>query len=882
MASVSHGTNCPRGRPRGHCHRVERRLITAESEDITSTDDETRDAPVDRTAPARADHPDVGGRYVLHELLGAGGMGRVFAAQDQELGRTVALKLLSTEATHARDRVRLLREALALARLSHPNVVQIYDAGMHGEEVFISMELVAGTTLRKRLERPLPWTEVLDLFVAAGRGLEAAHKAGLVHRDFKPSNVLVGDDARVRVADFGLAADLGGAESSSPAAGHDVLNAELTQHGAVVGTPRYMAPEQHCGGLTTAATDQFAWCVGLYEALYRIHPFGCGVHSDWHERVREGRILPPENSVGPGSIRRALVRGLSVDPQARHPDVASLLRAVEGARRRWSRTRIGLGIALPAALVAVPLALWAQKEPCQGSSQLLAETWSSARADRVSEALENADTTLSAPVLDALNTYAASWELEHRQACLAARAGALTRNAHDAVDACLRRRLSSLDATVQVIERTGAELGDPLVDATSRLPLIERCRTEALARILLDPPRPGIENDVSETRDALARVEAIHAAGEFEAALERLDVLNARADALGYAPLQAEAGLVTARLAMDRMDWLQADLALDQAKTISLSVGADLEAAESAARRVFVRTMLDGPGAIAPHELAVTRALAKRAGEPAWLKALVENNVGVHHAIAGEAEAADEAFAKAIALSEGAADVLPVDRVGYLLNVALRTEDPEARDRQFEEAAVLSRRTLGSTHGRTLEIALLRAQATADDALARDRMRPICEHLASRLPSDWSRCHLCFWQLAEVGGQGAQRASECLEGAPADARPSPEWRTRRAMNDALLLVGSDTPADALASITDARAVLDSHPPTPWLDYERASLTLLEVAARGGVIDDTLASRLQDAKRALQERLATSHDQTPARRLRSVEAALSRRPSPPVE
>ncbi len=847
---------------------------------ITTIDDETRDAPVDATAAAGSKPPNVGGRYQLHDLLGAGGMGRVYAAQDRELGRTVALKLLPTTATNARDRARLLREAFALARLSHPNVVQIYDAGMHGDEVFISMELVTGTTLRERLEAELAWTNVLDLFLAAGRGLEAAHGAGLVHRDFKPSNVLVGDDGRVRVADFGLAAELDPDEDSGgvAAGGLDrtVLQANLTQHGAIMGTPRYMAPEQHAGGQTSPATDQFAWCVSLYEALYGVHPFGCGVLEDWRERVREGHVCPPRTPVGPAAIRRALLKGLSVQPNARHPDVTSMLRVVERAQTRSSRVHLGLGIAIPTTLIAVPLAIWAQKDPCGGSSRLVAEVWSPARAADVADALQSADATLSRSVLDALDAYAAAWTVEHRQACLVARDGGLTRNTHDAVDACLRRRLSSLDATVGVIERRGAELGDTLADATSRLPLIERCTDDALAHRGVDPPSPAIEGEVSELRDGLARVEAIHAAGEFDSALERLEVLDARAEALDYAPLRAEAALVTARLAMDRMDWPQAGVALDHAQTVGLAAGADLAAAEAAARRVFVRTMIDGPGAIAPHELAVTRALAKRAGAPVWLRALVENNVGVHHAIAGETEAADVAFSQAVALTEGAADVLPVDRVGYLLNVALRTSDEAARDRRFEQATELSRRTLGVTHGRTLEIELLRAQSTVDDDLARERMRPICERLESRLPGDWTRCHLCFWQLTELGDSAAERASTCLEEAPQQARSEPDWKTRRAMNDALLAIGGRAPADALASIADARAVLDAQPPAPWLDYERATLTLLELAVRGDVVDSDLVGRLEDAAGALRQRLEISHDQTPARRLRVVDAALSRR------
>ncbi|HEY0097284.1 MAG TPA: serine/threonine-protein kinase, partial [Archangium sp.] len=228
-------------------------------------------------------------RYVVLDPLGEGGMGMVYAAYDSVLDRKVALKLLppgdadaGPEATSGSGRARLLREAQAMARLSHPNVVAVYDVHQHEAQVFMAMELVDGQTLLQwEREQPRGWRELLTAFLAAGRGLAAAHAAGLVHRDFKPTNVLVGKDGRVRVTDFGLArphnapAELGAdtpAPDTGPVKGHSLLELNLTQRGAVRGTPAYMAPEQFRGATADVRSDQFSFAVSLWEALHGERP----------------------------------------------------------------------------------------------------------------------------------------------------------------------------------------------------------------------------------------------------------------------------------------------------------------------------------------------------------------------------------------------------------------------------------------------------------------------------------------------------------------------------------------------------------------------------------------------------------------------------------
>src|SRR5262249_15380853 len=213
------------------------------------------------------------------------------------------------------------REAQALAKLSHPHVLTVYQVGAVGDQIFIATELIDGTTLRAWLaaERP-PWRDVVDAFVRAGRGLAAAHRAGLVHRDFKPDNVLRGNDGRILVTDFGLAGVTGerldGDSAESPA------TARLTATGAVLGTPRYMAPEQHAGDKVDARADQFSFCVALFEALFGAYPFAGDSLAALRESVRSGNVRPiADRRRVPRRIVAAVRRGLARDPAARFADM---------------------------------------------------------------------------------------------------------------------------------------------------------------------------------------------------------------------------------------------------------------------------------------------------------------------------------------------------------------------------------------------------------------------------------------------------------------------------------------------------------------------------------------------------------------------------------
>ena len=335
-----------------------------------------------RTPPSSADvaaaavpvEGDFIGRYRIRERIGEGGMGLVYAAEDRELGRLVAIKLLRPVEGAEADvhRRRLLREAQALARVSHRNLVMVFDVGTHEGQVWIAMERVIGDTLEDWLAaKPRPWTEVVDVFLEAGRGLVAVHEAGLVHRDFKPSNVIVRGDGTVQVLDFGLAAEAGetfdAGDTDEPRARPtlDVLAATLTETGGIMGTPAYMAPEQFLGLGADARSDQFSFCVALYEALYGERPFKARDLPELMLAVCEGLPgLPPELPNVPDLLRRSIARGLSSDREARFPDLEALLFALERSRAPappqphadWRR--FALGVLVGGGVLALGVGAW--------------------------------------------------------------------------------------------------------------------------------------------------------------------------------------------------------------------------------------------------------------------------------------------------------------------------------------------------------------------------------------------------------------------------------------------------------------------------------------------------------------------------------------------
>jgi tetratricopeptide (TPR) repeat protein/predicted Ser/Thr protein kinase len=551
------------------------------------------------------------GRYTVRSFIGAGGMGRVFSAYDTELGRTVALKLIRPGRRDSRARTRLFREAQALARLHHPNVVTVYDVGTQGDHVFVAMELIEGTTLTEWLQHKRTWRELQAVFLAAGRGLAAAHAVGIVHRDFKPANVIVGKD-RVVVVDFGLAR--AGSDDSDPANPVDdteILGLSLTLSGERPGTPLYMAPEQLTGAPVTPKADQYAFCIALRDAVH-----GAKV---------------------PGWLDQIIARGLSLRADDRYPSMAALLAALE--RSFWTQRRRRLAWAAAAvAFVAVSAAAFtlgvtaAATVPCTGADSLVATLWDDAtrattRASFHDTGRPYAD-DMFARVDASLRARLNEWAHSHADACQAT----LVRHEQsdallDARMACLGRARGEIAALVSLLGHIDADGVDNAALAAARAGDVSACSDVAALRDQPPPPRDAASaSDVEDLRAEIAHGSALRLLGRMDEGRARASLLVARARLVGYAPTLAAA--------------------LEQASDFEISADAfdaavDLgyEAARVAAQAhddTLVARSLDavafalgyGKHRFEASFVAYQSALAAaaRAGNPAWLLEKVYSN----------------------------------------------------------------------------------------------------------------------------------------------------------------------------------------------------------------------------------------------------------------
>jgi tetratricopeptide (TPR) repeat protein/predicted Ser/Thr protein kinase len=534
-------------------------------------DDQTATVPLPGEAASPRDPRDPGaealergataGRYVILARIGAGGMGVVYAAYDPELDRKVALKLLRTDRftrgmAGEADRLRLLREAQALARLTHPNVVAVHDAGTFGDRVFVAMELVEGKTLRQWLEEaPRSWREVLDHLLPAGRGLAAAHAAGLVHRDFKPENVLIGRDGRVRVVDFGLAKALADAEEPPANAGGPPesgapLATPLTEWGTVLGTPAYMAPEQLRGIAADARSDQFSFCVALYEALYGERPFAGEGPREIAEAVTRGAVR--EASAGtrvPGWLREVVLRGLRADPRDRYAAMDDLLRDLghdpAAVRRRWLAA---------AAIVLVTGALFSslgyfqarRARLCGGAEEQIGRIWNASRKQEVHAAFARTGLPFAENawkvVESGLDRRSRAWVEMRRAGCEATRVrGEQSETLLDRRMFCLDQKLKDTGALVDLLAHADRQIVRKISEAPPGSAGLEDCADTQALMARVPPPRNGVSrHQVEAVQRELSKARALAGAGKEKAAVETLSPFIAAAKATGYRPIEAE------------------------------------------------------------------------------------------------------------------------------------------------------------------------------------------------------------------------------------------------------------------------------------------------------------------------------------------------------
>ncbi|GHG89165.1 serine/threonine-protein kinase [Comamonas sp. JC664] len=539
----------------------------------------------------REDAPPVPqvGRYFLLKRLGQGGMGVVYAAYDPDLDRKVALKLLHADSRTDTEeaRARLLREAQAMARVSHPNVIPIFDVDVWGDRVFLAMELVDGGTLASWVkEGQRSWREILVSFIAAGRGLQAAHEAGLVHRDFKPANVLVSKAGRVFVTDFGLARPVGTLPQEEPLpeeaqslvpSERRMLDTPLTEAGLIIGTPSYMSPEQFRGADLDPRSDQFSFCVALYWALFRQRPFepskmeayASSLKAQGQPAVEVTAPLqvtaplerepakplpppvvikePPRDAKVPGWVRQAMMRGLSLDPAARFASMTELLGALSQEHRLTKRRRWTAGASATAVGMAlVGGVLYQQSQVCAAAGARMDAVWSPSARQQVEAAFlatgKPYAQDLAGKVTQVLDGYASEWKRQSTEACEATHVhGVQTEELLTRRTVCLARRQKDLGATVALMTGADAALVTKSLDAVHALPSLSECEDEeSLAEQQRLPSDPEKRALIGQLEEQVASVKALADAGRYPAALDAARALEAPVLATGHLPLIAE------------------------------------------------------------------------------------------------------------------------------------------------------------------------------------------------------------------------------------------------------------------------------------------------------------------------------------------------------
>ena len=674
------------------------------------------------------------GRYIVLGLLGKGGMGVVYSAYDPELDRKVALKLLRVAHRKRGEdldakRTRLLREAKAIARLSHPSVVVVYDVGTFQDQVFIAMELVDGmTAIRWRDTRKPSWREVLKVFIAAGEGIAAAHAADLIHRDFKPDNVMVTPDGQVRVMDFGLArtveriTDENEGQGTSPDGEDPTMpgtrppEPRLTNDGNVVGTPAYMPPEQYLG-VTDERSDQFSFCVSLYECVYNQHPFEARTSFGLSGNVQAGRVheAPPNTKV-PLWLRKILLRGMKPRPEERYPKMSELLDVLghdPAISRRRRLLASGVVVAAGALAFGVQRAADSKRAFCAAGPEKLAGAWElpAARDEGPRHrALRAAFAATGKPyaadairsVVGILDEYARKWVGMYRDSCEATHVrGDQSDEVLDLRMGCLNDRLSGLRALTDVFSGATGEVVEHAVDAAHALTPLDGCGDVKQLRSLMPPPDPAVKARVEALRRELGQIKAIHDAGRYLAALDQLKPVLEEVRALGYRPLEAETLMQTGIVEGEVLRCEDAQKTLEEALQAAMASRHDDLLPEISANLVWVygyqRRFDDSNRWSRFAEAAIERATTPNPIAYAWLL----NNIGTVYLLQGRVSESLEYQQRARVLKEKALGPDSPDVAGTITNIELSLN---ALGRSKEALALsdlslrIRRRALGNTH----------------------------------------------------------------------------------------------------------------------------------------------------------------------------------------
>lgn len=679
------------------------------------------DGPPERSEPAFVP-PERVDRYVLGRMLGSGGLGIVFEAWDPKLERHVAVKLVRSRRKRAevRGAERFFREAQALARLSHPNVVGVYGVGTceDGKTVYVVMERVGGHTLRTWEEEVKPTPEtLLDVFRAAARGLAAAHAAGIVHRDFKPDNVMVDEDGRVRVLDFGLAlmgepgTDSSVHESRSdigPALGEASMDGRLTEVGVVMGTPAYMSPEQHLGRPVSPASDQYSFCVAFLRMLWMGQKVFAGrTPREMAIAKARGRIEPrPDASTAPRWLEAVLLRGLRPEPEERWPSMDALLTALD---QRPGRVAWGVAVAVVGLVsVGTALALTPKEQDCTQGAERLDAVWNGEARERTSDSVLAALGSRSQGVSDRLdrrlNADVEAWRTAYLNTCEGHTAARIDDAMFDSRMSCLRLRAAQRERLIDEVA-TDSDQAARIPEALLRLDAISGCEDdEGLARdaVLRPQPKdPARRAEAEAAREQLSRVWELSRAGRFETAEEVIAEVTPRVMALGFDPLVAELLHADGGVAAERGDRARAAELYEEALAAAEACGHDFVAAGVASDLVFLYSTAFRRFEDAERLLAYAKALLERAGSPAKLERKL-----AHSAMSFYSR--QQRYEEALHAMEAVIPERPPETVGerYRVSISLnnlallhmRTGDDRRAEALLLEALALREEALGAEH----------------------------------------------------------------------------------------------------------------------------------------------------------------------------------------
>jgi eukaryotic-like serine/threonine-protein kinase len=710
---------------------------TRDDEELEVPPHDAHDRPTRELSPlARRTKPLVLSRYILLGQLGSGGSSLVYRAYDPELDRKVALKLLQPRKSGGDvGRKRLHREAQAMAKLTHPNVVTVHDvslyeeldlgldAAFHGEAleippsgVFIVMELVEGGDLRRWLNRRhRPWRAVLEVMLGAGRGLAAAHEVGIVHRDFKPGNVLIGDDGRVLVSDFGLARPATPSNVPSPdgpvpsPSWDDASNELLTREGAVLGTPPYMSPEQHAGDGSDPRSDQFGFGVTLYEALFGMRPFS-GSMSEMLRAKQAGRLRPmPTTTEVPARVVAVIERALRPDPKDRYPAMAELLDALERGSRPRVSPHLLAGAAIAAVAVTVPVVLLGRTEdPCTAGSAHVERVWGADAQAAVQAAFERSPAPYAQAavrrVYTELDGWTEGWLSAYRDACEATHVRReQSQKALDLRVSCLGRHLRELETMTDLMASGEAKVVENAVVSVQSLPDVHACDDIAALSSRIAPPSAEAGTRVEAGYGRLAEARARELAGRYEEAVALAREVADEAEAVGYPPLHA-----AARHRMAAAQGLMGDFQAAEEHLVSAVVSAERSRDEPTAADAWIDLVwVVGVEQPRPEEalrwIRFAEAALDRLGDDRLRRALLDHNRG---GVLYRLERYDEALAsyqRAYDVQRerlGEQHPLVAQTLNHIGNVLIMQGRYDEARVKCEQALKIRRETLGARHPR--------------------------------------------------------------------------------------------------------------------------------------------------------------------------------------